>query len=378
MQIGKKKKISVLIPDGESHLLIYIINCLSLVKNVKVYIMSSKRHDHMKYSRFVRHYAYYPDVNDEDWISNIDNEVNKHNIDVIMPIFEFGIRRIIKNTDKLKFKDRLCNLPSLLNFDTARNKGMLYSHLIEKKIPSPKSIIVKQEEELSNIKGIDFPVVAKPVEGFGGGLGIKLLKTNKDLLQYYNLNTFNCDTIIQEFIEGYDICCNVLCENGKLLAYSIQKGTVFGKGNLSPQIGFSFVNDDILLENTKELMESLNWSGVANIDWRYDVNQKLFKVIEINTRFWFNTDASCLAKVNFPYLYCLSALNYEFKIQKATPMPYLNLKGLVRRLKENPILVFNIKYLIKNTPISFVLRDPIPVIYKFIWRTKNIIIKKLR
>ena len=81
------------------------------------------------------------------------------------------------------------------------------------------------------------------------------------------------------------------------------------------------------MEITKKLMKSLNWSGVANIDWRYDENNKVFKIIEINTRFWLSTDASSIAGVNFPYLYCLSSLGNEIKLQKTESISYLSLEG---------------------------------------------------
>ena len=51
-------------------------------------------------------------------------------------------------------------------------------------------------------------MIIKPVEG--GGIGIEIVKKEEDILNYYKINKFNCDTIVQEFIEGYTLCCNVL------------------------------------------------------------------------------------------------------------------------------------------------------------------------
>ena len=50
MYLNFNKKITVLIPDGESPRLLSVINCLSLVENVEVHVMSSRRHYYMKYS----------------------------------------------------------------------------------------------------------------------------------------------------------------------------------------------------------------------------------------------------------------------------------------------------------------------------------------
>ena len=38
----------------------------------------------------------------------------------------------------------------------------------------------------------------------------------------------------------------------------------------------------------------------------------------------------------------LKVLNHNFKIQKADKITYLNLKGLIKRLKTNPFFIINI------------------------------------
>jgi predicted ATP-grasp superfamily ATP-dependent carboligase len=57
-----------------------------------------------------------------------------------------------------------------------------------------------------------------------------------------------------------------------------------------------------LIEAIKKIMKSLDWSGVANIDCRYDEKEEIFKIIEINTRYWINVDASAIANVNLALL----------------------------------------------------------------------------
>lgn len=115
----------------------------------------------------------------------------------------------------------------------------------------------------------------------------------------------NHEILLQDFIDGFDVTCNVFCEKGKLLAYTMQKAVLVKSVKVTPQTEFIFFNDDSLLELMKDLMLSLNWSGVANIDFRFDKINKTYKVIEINPRFWFNTEASAMMNVNFPYILCL-------------------------------------------------------------------------
>lgn len=359
-------KISILIPDGEIHVILYVINCFSLVKNVKVYVISSKKDDHMKYSRYIDQFIYHPKTNLDEWFNCINNAVEKYNIDLIMPIYEMAIKTIIENKNKIKALDKLCDLPSIESLNSARNKGLLYLHLKTHEIPCPHTLIIKPNT-IPKVDDFNYPVVIKPVEGGGGGIGIEIAGNKPDVLNYFEIYNYSCDIIIQEFIEGYDLCFNVLCKNGALIAYSIQKGTVFRDGILTPQIGFDFIENSELIECTKKLIKSLNWSGVANIDWRYDEKNKVFKVIEINTRFWLGTDAASIAGVNFPYLYCLSSLGNEIELQKTESISYLSLEGLARRFKNNLFFIFRLSYIYNHSPIRFIIKDPLPVFYKVLF-----------
>ncbi len=372
------KRISVLIPDGESHLLIYIINCFSLVKGVELYVMSNTKNNPMRFSRHIKTFLSHknPEYNLQ-WIQTINTYTETHKIDVILPIFETGIQKIIELKNSLKSPEKLCPLPSLNSFNTAQNKGLLYLHLKNNNIASPESIIIPKGSYPDNLN-LNFPLVAKPVKDYGGGMGVAILRHHKDIKHYYTKRSFSSDTIIQNYINGYDICANVLCKEGDLIAYSIQRGNSFTNGELSPQSGFTFVNNKELLHVIKRLLKSLNWSGVANIDCRYDKNDKQFKVIEINTRFWANTDASAVAGVNYPYLNCLLGINQIQYIPVTQLITYLNLKGLVHKLKTKPLFITNFKYILNNTPLKFAILDPLPMIYKYVSRTKNIILSKLK
>ena len=129
-------------------------------------------------------------------------------------------------------------------------------HLEKHNIPGPKSIIVKKGDIPNNVK-LNYPLVVKPVEGYGGGIGVKTLNNYNEVQTYYEKQSFDCDTIIQNYIRGYDLSVNVLCEKGELICYSMQKGTDFLNGELSPQIGFNFVDIPELLDQIKFLFEHI-------------------------------------------------------------------------------------------------------------------------
>lgn len=359
------KNISILIPDGEAPVLMIVLNCLSEIKKIKVYVMSDDNEIPMKHSKKVHKFSYYPKSDVErDFINNINKEVEKHNIDLIMPIFEDAIRVILKNKDLISSIDKLALLPSYNDFNTANNKGLLNKHLEANNLPFPKTQMLDKGTYIDT-KSIDYPVLVKPAEGIGGGSGIYVFREENALTEFLNSDKFDCTYLVQDYVEGYDIDCSVLCKHGEILAYTIQKPNMFANNKFAPQLAVDFIKDDVLFEDVEKLMKTLNWSGVAHLDMRYDENSKEFKVIEVNPRFWGSVEASLFAGVNFPYLYALASLNYNFDLPKYKFIKFMLLKGLVKSIKSDKSYLLKLKFIFKNTPIKYMLNDPKPTLYRF-------------
>ncbi len=61
------------------------------------------------------------------------------------------------------------------------------------------------------------------------------------------------------------------------------------------------------------LLNKLNWHGVANLEFKLDKRDNLFKLREINPKFWTSTEMSLKAGANFPYLLCQVAQGEELE-----------------------------------------------------------------
>ncbi|KAA5825609.1 ATP-grasp domain-containing protein [Algibacter amylolyticus] len=367
------KNISILIPDGEAPVLMIVLNCLSEIKRVKIHVMSDDADIPMKHSKKVYKFYYRPKTeSDVDYISNINDITENQDIDLIMPIFEHSIRLITKYKDLIRLPNKLALLPSHSNFEKAINKGTLTEYLKTLGLPYPKSQVIA-EGLTPDLSKVDYPILIKPIESPGGGLGIKVFKEESEFLEFLNSNDSKINYLVQDYIEGYDIDCSVLCKNGEVLAYTIQKPNMFGGNKFAPQISFKFVKQDDILNQVKTLMKSLDWSGVAHLDMRFDEKAKNFKVVEINPRFWGSVEASLFAGINFPYLYYLSSLNKPFETPDYKLIDFMLLKGLVKSIKRDKSQLLKLKFIFNNTPIKYMLSDLKPTIY----RTSSFILRKL-
>lgn len=359
------KETSILIPDAEAPVLMVVLNCLSEKKGLKIYLMSNNEDIPMKHSRTVHNFSFYPaSDNETTFIENINNEVEKHQIDLIMPIFEHAIKTLLKHKDLISSADKLVLLPSYEDFITANNKGLLNNHLEKINLPFPKSIIIKKDDDF-DIEKISFPVLVKPTEGIGGGVGIYVFKKKDALIEFMNSDKFNCTYIFQDYIEGYDIDCSVLCKDGEVLEYTIQKPNLFGGSKFAPQLSFEFIDEESLLNDVKILIKTLNWSGVAHLDMRFDKNANNYKVIEVNPRYWGSVEASAFAGINFPYLHCIASTSHNYEKPQYKLIKFMLLKGLVKSIKNDKSYLLKFGFILNNTPMKYMLKDLKPTLYRF-------------
>lgn len=354
------QKFSVLLPQGPDDLLLLVVNCLSRKKQVDIYVMSNNPNSVVIKSNKIKNFSFYPKIKSyKEWVLHVNNELNKFDIDVVMPYDEYGIYAAIKLIDQIKQKEKLVFLPSSESFVLSNNKGALAKYMAEHNISAPETVLYKKNQVCEK-PPVDFPIILKPVEG-NGGRGIYKFENEASLKTFFSFKKVEEPYLIQKYIVGYDIDCSVLCKDGKILAYTIQKAFLAGRNEFDPNEGVVFLNRKDILDEVKRLMKLLNWSGVAHIDMRYDLNEGSYKVVEINPRFWGTMEASEIAGVNFPYLYCMACLNQEFEQPKFKETKFLNLIGLSKTIKANKWFVFRLKFIFCNTPLKYYLNDPKPM-----------------
>jgi len=358
--VSKNKIINVLIPDGESILTVYILRCLSIVKNVKSFVISSEKYVESKFSRHkVNFYHLEGNIGKEQWIEKIKQYVHENEIDVILPVFIHKIR--IFSEFKYEFEN-ITNLlvPELKYFEITDNKWMFFEFLKNKGVELPRTYELTNPLLPKN-KKLKFPLILKPKSDLGGR-GIKILKNVLELEKTKQAK----DMIIQEYISGFDIDMSVLCKSGKILAYTIQKNADNAKqSDFHPPLFIEFLKHDEVFNCVKNMMRKLKWEGVAHIDLRYDVSEKKVKVIELNPRYWGSIEGSNKVGVNFPYLHCLTAIGLTFKVPDYQEVNYIKNRFLFKLLKSltttNGIKISSLKYF----QIKEDILDPLPKLYKY-------------
>lgn len=344
-------KKSILLYGYDSNLSLGVLYCLNPL-NYNIYLLTSNKKNAAKYSRFLKKFYYRETDNQLDSIINI---VKNNNIDLIMPIDELETRFIQENRAILT-KYALCSWTTEVDmFDIGINKKLLAEFLTKNEIPCPTFTIINNDEQLESIADqLIYPVLIKPERASYGRM-IQKCENPQVLKAYYANSTENINKfIIQPFIIGSDITCNVICKKGEVLCYTIQESPVKTGSDFSSNDALTFHEDQEVVKVIRMMMKLLKWNGVACVDMRRDQRDNSIYVLEINGRFWASVVASYFrAGLNFPIIIAKLALGEPVEIASQKPGKQLS----IGQIKSS--ILSGKKVSIKDTKYVSYLSDPL-------------------
>ncbi len=321
------QKTSILLIGYDSNLCLGVLYCLKSL-NADIYLLTSNKKNAARFSIYLKKtYEEY----DKNGIQQIKDIVKAHNIGLIMPIDELEIRNIKLHTEELS-KIAICSWGTEVDrFDIAINKMKLAKFLTEHNVPCPKFAVLEDLEKLKkDAEDIGYPVLVKPDREAFGRL-IQRFENWEELKDFYMENETKLNRfILQPFIIGSDVTCNVICREGELICYTIQESPVKTGNDFSSNDILRFHDDEQVISVIAKMMKLLNWHGVACIDMRRDIRDNSVKVLEINGRFWASVISSYVrAGINFPVTMVKLALAKEVDPFHAKQGQQLTLKQVI-------------------------------------------------
>jgi predicted ATP-grasp superfamily ATP-dependent carboligase len=303
------EKLTVLVLEGEYRLTAAVLFCLSREPRVVIHMVSRDEGSPFRYSRYVRSHHQQPQAQfDASFLVFIQATALQTKAQVLLPVDVEGMRFAIAYRRELEQALRVLPLPSAQAYEIAADKSRLATFMQQHDLPGPCTITDLAHDLGAQLAKLRFPVLLKPTGG-AGGQGIVRFDDAPALLDAVAQLPPGSHFIIQTYLEGYDIDCNVLYHEGRLVAYSIQRGLVENADVYAPTQAIEFVQNEAVLAVVDKLMTALDWNGVAHLDLRYDAASQQINVIEINPRFWLTVVGSAVrARVNFPVLASEAAL----------------------------------------------------------------------
>jgi predicted ATP-grasp superfamily ATP-dependent carboligase len=294
---------NVLVTDGRSRASLAIVRSLGR-KGIKVtsgeaFVCSSF------YSKYADKKLVYPapDKQPDLFLEKIMETIKKDTYDVIIPVRDDANLILSKHKKELSHFTKV----PIADYDTlmkGRDKAQTLKIAIDNDIPCPQTCFIEDDSELNEIMNeLKFPVVIKPNRS-SGSRGIEYVQSPKELAQAYcEVQNKYGEAMIQEFIpQGGAYGVSMLFNHGEPRAIFTHKRLREYPNSGGPSTLRESVRFPEIEEYATTLLETLNWHGVAMVEFRVDPRDGKPKLMEINPRFWGSLQLATYSGVDFPYL----------------------------------------------------------------------------
>ena len=277
-------KVKVIVSDVESRKGFDLVNILQNVYHLELILFTGKDDASRLKLIYGSKVFRLRTQNYESFESDFNSVISTYNNDplVYIPVAEKTTVLFYQFIENYSFENIYYCLPSQKNFKLAANKIEFQAYCEQESLPVPKSFEVNSQREtlIQNL-----PLIAKPKTG-AGSVGIKHIENEEQLAHLDNLSSENY--LLQEKIQSDQKVSGVffMCKNGQVLAsYCHQRIRTFPTSGGVTVYSKSTPNDDIVQIGAK-LLASLDWDGLAMIEFLQDKNTKDWKIIELNPRLW--------------------------------------------------------------------------------------------
>ncbi|MGM8216552.1 hypothetical protein ACLIA0_13370 [Bacillaceae bacterium W0354] len=274
--------------------------------------------------------------------------------------------------------DYLCKyylIPTDLNNNIVTNKKLLAQHGENLGINIPKTY-----EKVEYVKEELLPVIVKPIDNYNVNSKLKKAYICYSLQQLneaiYLVESADSKYIIQQYIVGkVEHLYNALvyrCRKGEILtgftckkvrSYPLEYGT----GTIH-----KFIQNDHIVRMSIQIMEEVNYFGVAEFEYKYCSHRNEYFLIEVNGRFPLHS--SLLHKTNPLFIHQIigDLLDEPTKDVEVDKGKFSNLVWIyfindMRAIEKKKILYSYLQLVLRNK-VQWALwniKDPIPSIFYF-------------
>ena len=229
-------------------------------------------------------------------------------------------------------------VPQIEHIGQVHNKGTLAAYAMERGLPTPKTWLPEDMAHFESIASqIELPAFVKLRES-ASGVGIRKVKTLdeltstfKEFVEHFKLKEKDYP-IIQQGVPGDDYCVTTLFDHGRLVAAMTYRGLRAFPAERGATVMRETVEAPEMEKVAAELMGSIGWHGVAELDFRWEGKPEAQPhLIEVNPRFFGGLIQSVESGWDYPWL--LFQLAVEGHIE-----PVKEIRTDVRT--ETPILAF--------------------------------------
>ena len=314
-------KLDVLLTDGDYNNTYAMLRALK-EKGLKVGILFNNAYSLAYFSKLVDKRFFIktvlrknPDENRfKDFKEEIVTILKNNDISVFMPVGNISFKFASCFKSELQ---KYCKV-AVVDEDImsiAQDKSKTFKFAQKFNIPIPHTFRLETIDEINDIaEEISYPCVIKKTNY--NESGVIYCNNKTELIENYSMlyrkrKGEMSMPIIQEYIVGPGMGYYGVYDNGNCLGYFMhQRIHEFPITGGASTLAKS-VNDPELKNLGDRLLTNMNGHGVAMVEFKKDLNDGKFKLMEVNPKFWGSFELSYKSGINFAYLYYLVAMGQQ-------------------------------------------------------------------
>lgn len=308
----------IFVTDGNTRPALAIVRALGR-EGHQVYVGASAYPSLAGVSRFCeKHYVYPDPAKDRSgFLRFLEGFLEDKKPEIVLPVTEITTMLIAEQRKMLEKTGCKLPFPEYRSVDLAANKYETVSRAERLQIPIPKTVYVLSPDSIESAvatgKDLGYPLVVKPARSRirtpKGWISsrVRYAADEKDLRSMLASDELSgaYPILVQKRIHGEAVGV-FLCldrKGGGLLAeFSHQRIR-----EKPPSGGVSVLCESIPVDRTLRdysvrLLEDLQWDGVAMVEFKMDRDTGIFRLMEVNGRFWGSLQLAIESGVNFPSL----------------------------------------------------------------------------
>jgi len=301
----------VLITDGENRIALSILRSLAR-RNIETAITVENQIALSSFSRYCRNRILCPSSSKDmnGFVVAIRQLTKKRRFDSLFPVTDTSLITVSEHRDTLDPCVKR-SLSSHESVNKAYDKALTLMAADEEGIPIPKTFFVQSVAQLKDAAGkVTYPAVIKPrwswvwnQSKISYSRGNYINSASELLLSYKAIHENFPYPLIQEYVPGKNVSVAVIFDHGTPKAACCIK-----VHRTSPVTGGNSVLRETIQPDPKmtkyafKLLKSLEWHGVAEVEFKVDARDSTPKLMEINGRFWASLQVAIDSGIDFPYL----------------------------------------------------------------------------
>jgi predicted ATP-grasp superfamily ATP-dependent carboligase len=288
----------VLLTDGNFKHTLAAVRSLGK-RGIEVTVLSHLPISISFYSKYCQHHVIAPDPEKDPRFADFLLEyVKKNQFDVLLPISFAAVMQVSRIRHELE-KFAKIPLADDLSLGIAGSKDRTIQYAEKIGVRTPKTWYPKTESDADAIaQEVSYPAVIKGSEESGF---VRYANSPEELSEKFRMIA-RYSPVIQEYITGEGYGFFALYNHGNARAIFMHKRIREYPVTGGPSAVAESVYDPALRDAGLRILDSLNWHGVAMVEFKKDEKTGEFVLMEINPKFWGSLGLSIAAGVDFPYL----------------------------------------------------------------------------